>query len=204
MKFAIWEVLLEGDKYTVLEAHNVPTQLRTVFMPNDVSTILGNALGYKYLMELFLIIGSYKHEKTILIVPDNSRKYEAYQGLYPNGEFHKNIVLCNYEYTHMTGKLFKRIYSMKKYSKKSEVELAVPRYNFDKIDRWKLENTLHVKKYGNWLVLSSNYDGFTYMAKEAESFTDIVDDPNEYFAHGHLFILTKLKDELDIRYYFEE
>lgn len=204
MKFAYREVIIKSTKYKVYEPIEVPKQLRGLYSPNDISCILANATGYKFLQELFLIVGSYKENNSVFLLYDSSRDIEKFHSWYPHAELHKNIMLCNYARTKMPPKVLKRLLDMRKYVKARKVELHMPKYNYDKIDYWNLDNVLSVKNYSKWIMLSSNYEGYCYMSREADSFTDMKDDPEEYFAHGHLFHLTKLEDKLDLRYFYQK
>ena len=203
MKFNRWNATFQNKEYTVIESLDIPIQLRVLYEPNVMSTILANAEGYKYLMDIFLIMGSLKKSNTIIVIADNSRSFESFQSWYPGGEFHKGIILYDFGFTQIRGKELKKVLSMKRYAKESIIELEVPNHDFEKIDFYSLDNTLHVNEFGKWVMLGSNYTGFSYLARDAESFLDYDDDPEEHFAHEHTFFLTKMVDKLDFRYYFE-
>ncbi|WP_273320120.1 hypothetical protein [Vallitalea guaymasensis] len=203
MKFKYREVIIKSKKYIVYEPIDIPKQLRGLYSSNDVSCILANAIGYKFLKELFLIVGSNKEDNSVYLVFDSSREVEEFHEWFPQAELHKNMVLCNYSRTKMSVKALKKILEMRKYIKVREIELYVPAYNYDKIRYWSLDNVLSVKNYSKWIMLSSNYEGFCYMSREADNFTNMEDDPEEYFAHTHLFHLTKYEDKLDFRHYYQ-
>lgn len=203
MKFEYREVTIKSITYKVYETIDVPQQLRGLYSLNDISCILANATGYKFLQELFLIVGSNKEDNSIFLIFDSSRDIEKFHEWYLHAEFHKNIMLCNYARTKMPVKVLKRLLNMRKYTETRKVELHMPEYNYDKIEYWNLDNVLSVKNYSKWIMLSSNYEGFCYMSREAESFTDMKDDPQEYCAHSHLFHLTKYEDKLDFRYFYQ-
>lgn len=203
MKFEYSEVIIKSITYRIYELIDVPKQLRGLYSSNGNSCILANATGYKFLKELFLIVGSNKEDNSIFLIYDSSRDVEKFQEWYIHAEFHKNIVLCNYARTKVSIKVLKRLLNMRKHLKTKKVELHLPEYNYDKIKGWNLDNVLSVKNYGKWIMLSSNYEGFCYMSREADSFLDIKDDPEEYFAHRHLFHLTKYEDKIDFRYFYQ-
>jgi len=204
MKFTYRELHLKSKKYKVYEAFDVPKQLRALSIPKDYSCILANADGFKLLHSLFLIIAGLKDENTIFIVYDHSEENETYQQWYPGGEFHKNLMMFNFERTQVSVKDFNRLVGMLKYTKFTQVELNTPKYDFDKLPYWELDNSLTVKHQGKWIVLSSNYIGFTYMAREASHYHDLEDDPEDNFSHSHLDVLTKMVDVLDMKYFYQE
>lgn len=204
MKFKCSEMKIKSKLYKLYEVIEVPEQLRVIYSVNDRSSILGNAEAYDFLYKIFLIIGSHKEENSIFIVIDKSASDEKIIECYAGAEFHKNMMLFNFKRTQLTVKTFNRILKMREYVKSNLVDLRLPSYEFEKIDPWELDNALIVKNHGKWLLLSSNYEGYTYMSREALSFTDIEDDPEEFFAHAHLDKLTKLEDKLDLKYFYQE
>lgn len=204
MKFTYRELVLKSKKYKIYEPIEVSKQLRAMFTPKDYSCILANAEGFKLLYDLFLIMAGSKNDNVIIAIYDVSKDYEDFQSWYMGGEFHKNIVLTNFERTQISVKDFNRLLGMKKYVRSSNVQLQVPKVNFDRIVDWKLDNTLTVKNHGKWIMISSNMQGYMYMAREASYYLDMEDDPEETFSHSHLFFLSNLEDVLDMRYFYQE
>ena len=149
-------------------------------------------------------MASLKDENAIITVHDASEETEDFHAWYPGGEFHKSIMLFNFERTQISTKDFKRLLGMRKYIKSDYIELQVPKSDFEKIKHWELDNTLTVKHTGKWITISSNYTGYTYMAREAGDYSDLEDDPEDNFSHSHLFFLTKMVDVLDMKYFYQD
>ena len=203
MKFIRWEANLQSRNYVILEPCDVPVQLRIMDEPGDRATILANAQGYRFLKDLFLIVGAMKQPNCLFVVRDNSPKLERFQFWYPGGAFHKGLILSHHGHVAMTGKAARKVLAMKKYAKQTQVSLQAPAGDFQRLPHWGLENALHVHPHGKWILLASNFEGYLYMAREADGFLNIPDDPEETFAHAHLFFLTQMEDRLDMRYYYQ-
>ncbi len=204
MKFVKWEASLKSLNYTILEPCDVPVQLRVMDEPGNRATILANAQGYRFLKDLFLIVGAMKQPNCLFVVRDASPQVERFQSWYPGGAFHKGLILSHHGHAAVTGKIAREVLASRKFARQTHETLRVPACDFQRIPHWGLENTLHVHPHGKWLLLASNYEGYLYMAREADGFLDIPDDPDENFAHAHLFHLTHMEDRLDMRFFYQE
>ncbi|MCT4687118.1 hypothetical protein [Vallitalea sp.] len=203
MKFVYRELIIKSTIYRIYEVANVPKQFRSLYTPNDNSCILANAEGYRFLCNLLVVVANIKIDNSIFLVFDESKECEQFHEYYLGAEFHKNIMISNYRYSHISKKQLSQLLDMRKYTKGRLVKLEIPKYNFDKLYHWNFKNKLTVRNYSKWIMLSSDFDGYLYMAREANSFTDIEDDPEEYFAHAHLSFLTNQEDKLDLRYFYQ-
>lgn len=203
MKFVKKEVMLHNEKYKIYQAKDIPQQYRCINIPKSCTWILGNASAYKFIRDIALIVANPVYKNEIFLIEDKSKISEKLKKRYNGAEGNQKVVMVNYAKTHLSRKKLKRLIAMCKYVKAEEVNINIPRYEYDTIPHWELDNKLSVKIQGKFTMLSTDNIGYLYIAREAEKFTDIEDDTQEYFAHGHLFHLTRDEDKVNLGYNFE-
>lgn len=202
MLFTYREIKLKSKVFQVFEVLNPSNQLRTLSTSNQMSYVLGNAEAYRQLQALLLIVASYRAENALFMMPDASKTNETLQDWYVGAQFHQHLLFFNFEKTQIDSGDVKKVIMASKYIKAQIVDLKVPKYTYENLKHWRLAGTMTVKNLGKWLTVACNYEGYLYMSREAFDFTDIPDDPDETFAHSHLFALTHGEDRLDFRYFF--
>ncbi|HPT77241.1 MAG TPA: hypothetical protein PLL17_00920 [Defluviitaleaceae bacterium] len=205
MKFNVYELPLESKLYKLYDVIEVPVQLRVVYPQGKTPAIFANAEGFAFLESIFKIASVSMKENCLIRIKDNSKTVESFHAWYPDStEFHLDLVIFNHQYTQISSKKIKRLLMMLDYCKKKIMNIRVPEVHYKNDNWWSLEGELHVNKRSNFLVISSNSNGYLYMADEADRFCNIEDNEEEYSAHSHLFALCKEEDLLDFRYYYEK
>jgi len=206
MKFKRTQV--RDKKLGIIEVYtpeDIPSQLRHMHAAAYQRVILGNAEGFKFLRDIFLIAMKIKKHKAIFYIPDHSTHGERYEDWFKVGQFHMNLVVINYHSFVGKPKLVKEIIDKSKKITGEIIALEAEKGLIEDIPCWQLENAYHVKTHGKHIICSSNELGLMDLASLANRFVGLADVETsmcDYHIHlGHY----KTEDRVatDFWYYYQ-
>lgn len=143
----------------------------------------GNGSGYSVLHDIFLIAADLK-ENEIIYIPTKFG-VNKYKKAFDNFSFYDGIFFANYCATQSTLKQISSLKQMRYYDKKIENREAIGAVRH--IEHWKTKNILTVKRFKKDIYITTNADGFHYLAYGAKSMVEYGDDEfyNECSSHCH-------------------
>ncbi|WP_430883367.1 hypothetical protein [Fusibacter sp. JL216-2] len=179
-------------------------QLRFMDSNEYHRVVLGNAIGYSLLKNIFLIASKAKKVPAIFHIQDNSLTKERYMSWFKEANFQLDFVVINRQTTQIKPKHIKKILKNTANKKSEIVNIEVPLMDED-LRWWNVENCLDFKTYSKYIICSANEVGFQYLAHEASKFQCIEDyETNMCDDHSHINSCNrKNEDVADFWYYYE-
>ena len=165
----------------------VPEQLRAMDVVSYNRVILGNAEGYSFLREVFLIAGATEDSNVMFYIPDHSRKGERYQEWFDLATLNMDMVIFNYHCFQAKPKDIKRIVEKSKSIPGQIKRLTIKADITKDIPHWEYGSKLNFKTYSKYMIISSNRNGFIELAQDADDYTQF-EDEETYECNGHAHI----------------
>jgi len=195
----------ENELVKVYVPTYVPEQLRVMDATAYNRVILGNAEGYGFLRDVFLIAGATEEKNVLFYIPDHSRKGERYQEWFDIATLNMDMVIFNYHCFQAKPKEIKRIIEKSKSITGQIEQLAIKADISKEIPHWEYGSTLNFKTFSKYVIVSANRNGFIELAQEADDYTRY-EDEETYQCDGHAHIGgCEYRDRVatDFWYYYE-